>query len=421
MRINKEALREHYQRLADADIERLANYEAGDLRPEALDVLKEEIKRRGLSGELDTAVDVQVKGISAGADLLHSKSLYYSYVKPKPLLRRLISFGKTWPIYCERCAKPVSIGSIIMGIAISEKTLRAPAQSPAVQQLCNKDWSVLRSTNRPTDWFRGPTLRIELGRCNGCGGPFCSVGKVQGVASDGVLLLGAVFLGELDTLEAIALLETAIEGDLFANDDYLTRAIETCKALGSHKDFDRLVIDRDTRLAARRLGHRAMEDFQRGKLQQASEGLKRALETFTELGDKRDQSAAWMNLANVHIQMGDLDGAELQLRHSLSLTEELGAPTIAATCFGLLGTLHRRRGALDQAESMFRRALQIEIDAANKAGMATAYSELAEIYVAQNRHAQARDAYSEALELWQQLGATQTAESVKSALSRLST
>ena len=70
---------------------------------------------------------------------------------------------------------------------------------------------------------------------------------------------------------------------------------------------------------------------------------------------------------------------------------------------------------------MFRRALQTEMDAANKAGMATAYSELAETYVAQNRHARARDAYSEALELWQQLGATQLALSVKDALSRLST
>ena len=68
-----------------------------------------------------------------------------------------------------------------------------------------------------------------------------SQGKVQGVASNGVLMLGAVFLGELDTLEAIALLEIAIECDLFANDDHLKKGIETCKALDSRKDFDRLL------------------------------------------------------------------------------------------------------------------------------------------------------------------------------------
>ena len=229
------------------------------------------------------------------ADLLHSKSLYYRYGKPKPLFRRLISLGKTWPVYCERCAKPVSIGSLVMGIEISGETLKAPAQSVAVQQLRSKDWSVLKSANRPTDWHHRPTLRIELGRCNGCGGPFCSWGKVQCIASNNITF-GAVFLGELDTLETTALLETAIEYDMFANDNYLTKGIETCKALGSHKDFDRFVVDRETRLAALRLGHRAMVDFQQGKLQQASEGLKSALETFTELGNKRDQSMSGMNL-----------------------------------------------------------------------------------------------------------------------------
>ena len=90
-------------------------------------------------------------------------------------------------------------------------------------------------------------------------------------------------------------------------------------------------------------------------------------------------------------------------------------------CFGLLGTIHRLRGAIDDAESMFRRALQIAIDSADKSGIATAYSELGGIYEAQNKYAQARDAYSEALYLGQQLGATELITSVKAALSRLST
>jgi tetratricopeptide (TPR) repeat protein len=353
------------------------------------------------------------------ADLLNSKSLYYRYGKPKPFFRRLISFGKTWPVYCERCAKAVSIGRLIMGIEISEETLNAPAESAAVRQLRNKDWSALNSADRPTDWYRRPTLRIELGRCDGCGGPFSSWGKVQ-CATSNIVKFGAVFLGELDTPEAVALLETAIKYDLFANDNYLTKGIETCKALGSHEDFDRFLVDRQTRLAALRLGQRAMLDFQQGKPQQAHDGLKSALATFTELGNKRDQSITWMSLAIVQMRMGDLDGAEQQLQRSLSLAEELGNATISAQCFGLLGTIHRRRGALDKAESMFQRALQTEIHAVNKAGVATAYSELAETYVAQNRQAQARDAYFEALKRWEQLGATQAAQLVKSALARLS-
>jgi hypothetical protein len=64
MDVNKEQLRVHYQKLYDEDIERLANYEADQLNPEALAVLKEEIKRRGLSIEFQTAVDIQVRGVS---------------------------------------------------------------------------------------------------------------------------------------------------------------------------------------------------------------------------------------------------------------------------------------------------------------------------------------------------------------------
>ncbi len=64
MDVNKERLRERYQKLYDEDIERLANYEAEGLNPEALAVLKEEIKRRGLSNEFQSTVDIQVRGVS---------------------------------------------------------------------------------------------------------------------------------------------------------------------------------------------------------------------------------------------------------------------------------------------------------------------------------------------------------------------
>lgn len=61
---NEERLREHYRKLHDEDIERLANYEAGELSPEALAILKEEIKRRALSDEFQTAADIQMRGVS---------------------------------------------------------------------------------------------------------------------------------------------------------------------------------------------------------------------------------------------------------------------------------------------------------------------------------------------------------------------
>ena len=78
MGVNNEKLRTHYQQLPDEDIERLANYEAGDLSTEAVGILKEEIKRRGLSDEFNVAADIQTKGLSEEEllDLIRKISMF---------------------------------------------------------------------------------------------------------------------------------------------------------------------------------------------------------------------------------------------------------------------------------------------------------------------------------------------------------
>ena len=62
--MDPESLREHYKKLPNEDIERLANFEADQLSPEALAVLRDEIRNRGLSDDLRTTADIQVKGVS---------------------------------------------------------------------------------------------------------------------------------------------------------------------------------------------------------------------------------------------------------------------------------------------------------------------------------------------------------------------
>lgn len=64
MSMDAEALRKYYGRLPDAEIARLSNCEAKELLPEALPVLKEEIKRRRLSDDLNVAIDIQLRGVT---------------------------------------------------------------------------------------------------------------------------------------------------------------------------------------------------------------------------------------------------------------------------------------------------------------------------------------------------------------------
>jgi len=63
MEPNKEQLRATYEKLSDDKIIQLATGEAAKLRPEALEILKEIIKERNLSEDIERGIDIQFKAI----------------------------------------------------------------------------------------------------------------------------------------------------------------------------------------------------------------------------------------------------------------------------------------------------------------------------------------------------------------------
>lgn len=64
MNIDAEAVRRYYEQLSDEEIGRLANFESGELTADAVLVLREEIRRRGLSDDFNAAIDIHVKGVT---------------------------------------------------------------------------------------------------------------------------------------------------------------------------------------------------------------------------------------------------------------------------------------------------------------------------------------------------------------------
>lgn len=64
MEPNLEELRNTYQRFSDDKLIKIATGQASDLRPEAIQVIREEIQRRGLSPDLLRGVEVQRKELS---------------------------------------------------------------------------------------------------------------------------------------------------------------------------------------------------------------------------------------------------------------------------------------------------------------------------------------------------------------------
>ena len=57
-------IRENYKNFDDWKIEKIASEEAGSLRPEVLDILKAEIKKRNLNLNLIDSVDSQTKELT---------------------------------------------------------------------------------------------------------------------------------------------------------------------------------------------------------------------------------------------------------------------------------------------------------------------------------------------------------------------
>src|SRR5687767_8856946 len=71
MKPNLENLRNHYKELSDHKLIELATLEARNLHEEAVEILRDEIKSRGLAESILTGVDVQLNTIS--------EKKYYEY------------------------------------------------------------------------------------------------------------------------------------------------------------------------------------------------------------------------------------------------------------------------------------------------------------------------------------------------------
>src|SRR5215510_2306005 len=59
--IDKQFVREYYQRMTDQEVIRILTTEAAGLTPVALDVVREEISRRNLDPEIFKAIEAQQK------------------------------------------------------------------------------------------------------------------------------------------------------------------------------------------------------------------------------------------------------------------------------------------------------------------------------------------------------------------------
>lgn len=75
MKVNLDEIKARYNNLSDEDIESIAKYKADGLIPEALDILKNEIQKRGLPEQLISTADILANGISEDEHLVLAKKI----------------------------------------------------------------------------------------------------------------------------------------------------------------------------------------------------------------------------------------------------------------------------------------------------------------------------------------------------------
>ncbi len=65
MSLNLQQIRKNYDSFDDSQIERIARYEASDLEPEVVAILKEEIHKRGLDPNLCKGIEAQIQPLTS--------------------------------------------------------------------------------------------------------------------------------------------------------------------------------------------------------------------------------------------------------------------------------------------------------------------------------------------------------------------
>lgn len=157
----------------------------------------------------------------------------------------------------------------------------------------------------------------------------------------------------------------------------------------------------------------------RDDLQTAVDAYRKSAALNEELGRAGPMAAALSNLGMVLQQLDDFEQAELCHRRSLSINEDLGDLESLAADHGNLGVVYQMRGEFEAAEASHRRALKINEDLGRREGMANQYGNLGLVYQNLGRLDTAAQCFSDARDLFVEIGDREKAEQTEELMSQL--
>ncbi|KAG9041737.1 hypothetical protein FS837_011821 [Tulasnella sp. UAMH 9824] len=138
--------------------------------------------------------------------------------------------------------------------------------------------------------------------------------------------------------------------------------------------------------------HRRQSDYLN-----ASKYFTKALEVYTEVGDRKGTADALYELARIHRFQQEYSQAVLRYTEALGIYSEISDRGGKAIVFWGITEIHRLRDEYSQAITFYSEALQTFTDIGNGSGRANVLWGLASLHLARNEYSQAIKFYSECL------------------------
>lgn len=159
-----------------------------------------------------------------------------------------------------------------------------------------------------------------------------------------------------------------------------------------------------------------------GRIADARRDFVEALSLSRQSSERRDLIASLHGLAQVERDLGYPEPARPLYEEAVALCREEGDAQLLAHTLRHLGDLHRESGRLDEAEAAYVEALELyrEGDHTRDVELANAIRALAILRGRQASHAEARELWDEAWELYVAAGVQPAVQECSAQLVRLS-
>jgi tetratricopeptide (TPR) repeat protein len=126
-------------------------------------------------------------------------------------------------------------------------------------------------------------------------------------------------------------------------------------------------------LKAEILSSLGLDHRDRNEIPQALECFNEQLAISRELSNRRGESLALINLANVHLMTFEISEAIKNCEEAISISQELGDLQTEALALGNLGRAFYLTGTQGRAMELYRRQLEICLKLGDRLGQAAAY------------------------------------------------